>query len=256
MGEPADQKGFQAVDRALTILTSFSSRQQVRSVAELGQELGVHRSTLYRLLTALQRHDLVELAEGKIRPGLRLYELGCLAAQRLEIKPLAQPVLIRYAAQMPEATFSLAIYDRGDVLYLERVDSPYHTLVLAVAGGRIPAYAAGTGKVLLSAQDEEEVERVIRAGLHAFTQHTITDGGRLRAELAQVRRQGYAVIDQEVQLGDYGIAAPVYERSGKAVAAIGVSGAVSRIKPHQPQYLQTALDAAAEISKRLGHPSM
>ena len=255
MTGPSDVRGIQAVERALTILDKFGPQSQVLGVRDLADDLSVHQSTLYRLLGALHRHGLINWQDGKVRPGLRLYELGCLAVGRLSVKPLAQPILFKFAADTEE-TLSLGIYDRGQVLYLERVESPRNVPVVAVAGGRGPVHCTGTGKVLLAAQTEQEVDRVISCGLRRFTQFTVTDGALLRKELAKIRQEGHAISDQELQLGDYAIAAPVYDSAGTVVAAISLSGAVSRISRDQGRYLQAVLDAAAELSKQLGHLRM
>src|SRR5215213_7106293 len=185
--------GVQSVDRALTILAVLARLGQA-GVSELAAELGVHKSTAFRLVNTLESHDIVEQTEvrGKYRLGMGLVRLAGASSARLDLVQQARPVVRRLAAESGE-TVNVAVLSGGSAL-------PSHNWV----GQHIPLHATSNGKVLLSGLEPAEAD--LRLGdrlaeLPAYTRRTITDRAALLEELEEVRAKGFAVAADELEVG-------------------------------------------------------
>lgn len=245
----------QSVDRALTIL-SVLARLGDAGVSEIAGELGVHKSTAFRLLTTLESHDIVEQTEdrGKYRLGMGLSRLAGASTARLDVVQEARPVCRRLAADCGE-TVNVAVLSDRSALYVDQVSGgstlPSHNWV----GEHIPLHATSNGKILLSGLEAAEVDR--RVGeLPAYTPRTITSRAVLHEELEKVRGKGFAVAADELQVGLTAIAAPVRSARGDVVASVSVSGPTFRITDARVQELvPVVVVAGAEVSRRLGWES-
>src|SRR5215213_5451650 len=196
--------GVQSVDRALTILAVLARLGQA-GVSELAAELGVHKSTAFRLVNTLESHDIVEQTEvrGKYRLGMGLVRLAGASSARLDLVQQARPVVRRLAAESGE-TVNVAVLSEGSALYVDQVSGgsalPSHNWV----GQHIPLHATSNGKVLLSGLEPAEAD--LRLGdrlaeLPAYTRRTITDRAALLEELEEVRAKGFAVAADELEVG-------------------------------------------------------
>lgn len=241
------------VDKALDILFAFESAHQSQgmTVRDLEAALGQPKSSLYRLLSALERRGLVEHRDDRYFLGLRLYELGSLVVRCVNLVDAARPVMTALARAVDE-TAVFSVYEGGETVYLERVESPNPFKMVPKWGVRMPAYCVGTGKVLLAWQSQAEIERVLAAGLHPYTARTITDPRRMREELQQIRTHGYGIHDEECHEGVYSVAAPIRDHTGTVIAAIGVSGLTIHVMRDRERFIHEALQAARDISGRLG----
>src|SRR3954470_5584714 len=179
--------GVQSVDRALTILAVLARVGQA-GVSEIAAELGVHKSTAFRLMSTLESHDIVEQTEvrGKYRLGMGLVRLAGASTARLDVVQEARPVCRRLAAESGE-TVNIAVLSDRSALYLDQVAGGSAIHSHNWVGQHIPLHATSNGKVLLSGLDADEVDR--RADdLTAYTRYTITDRAHLRRELESVWR--------------------------------------------------------------------
>jgi IclR family transcriptional regulator, KDG regulon repressor len=244
------QSVMNAID-AINIL----AREADLTLTDIAGRLRTSKTATYRLLLTLQHNGMVtrSIDTKRYRLGLRLWEIGVAALHGFTVRDLALHHLPRLADQCEE-TINFSIYDRGDVLYLDQVLSrPAGSKHLPMAL-RLPAHCSAAGKVLLAHLPDEEVERFCCAGLTSATQHTITSPERLREELAEIRRQGFAINRGEWQLEACGIAAPVLDHTGHAVAAIGVACPALRFSPAWVERVAPpALDHARDISAALGY---
>ena len=260
MGNTTDTAGgVQSVDRALTILTVLARLGQA-GVSEIAAELGVHKSTAFRLMATLENHDIVEQTEvrGKYRLGLGLVRLAGASSARLDVVQEARPVCRRLAAESGE-TVNLAVLSEGSALYVDQVSGmsgvPSHNWV----GQHIPLHATSNGKVLLSGLEPAEVD--LRLGdqlpeLPAYTHRTITSRAGLLRELDIVREQGYAVAADELEVGLTALAAPVRSAHGDVIASISLSGQTFRLPdPRVAELVPVVVAAGAEVSRRLGWDS-
>lgn len=244
--------GVQSVDRALTILEVLARRGE-SGVTEISAELGVHKSTAFRLVATLEQHGLVEQVEGrgKYRLGVGLLRLAGATTARLDVVQEARPILKQLASDCAE-TVNLATLSGGSALYLDQVAGPSALGSHNWVGQHIPLHATSNGKVLLAWLDDEALKDVL-GRLPAYTERTVTGRAALRRELEQVRQAGYAVAVDELEVGLAAVAAPVRGAHGEVIASMSVSGPTFRLtETRQAEVAPLLLAAAEELSHRLG----
>ena len=246
---------IQAIERAVSILNAFSPEDPELGVTELAERLGLHKSTVHRFMVNLDAAGLVERnpRTGRYRLGLRIFELGGLVMQQMNLWDEALPFLEGLVHDTGE-TGHLAVLDGGEAIYIERVEARRALRVPSAIGRGYPAHATNLGKVLLADLPRERVEEIVaERGLAAYTPNTITDLDRLEGELDRIRALGYAVDNEEYDEGLRCIGAPVRDHSGHVVAALGIGGPVTRITPDRVDELaELVMTAARGLSRRLG----
>jgi DNA-binding IclR family transcriptional regulator len=243
----------QSVDRAVTIL-EILAREGEAGVTEIARELGVHKSTVSRLLAALDRRELVaqDTSRGRFRLGVGILRLAGAVGRGLDVVQEGRPVCRALAEEVGE-TVNLAILSGGDALYLDQVAGPAALSPHNWAGQHIPLHATSDGKVLLAFLPAAEATAHLAPRLRRFTDRTITDLAEFLQVLADVRRRGYAVAVEELEDGLTAIAAPVRNAEGEVVASISVSGPSFRITQDRILAIADSVRrAAAGISRRLG----
>lgn len=254
--ETKDQEAtVQSVGRAIAILRAFDSHQPELGVTELSGKLGLNKTTVYRLLTSLQRGGLVDQnpETGKYRLGIGLVSLAGLVLEHIDVRQVARPYL-RALAEKTEETVTLSVLANGEVVNIERVPSPRMVTNVGWVGRRMLPHCVSSGKALLAYLPEHEVESILARGLPRFTDKTITDPARLREELKKVRLQGYAVAQEELEEGLNAVAAPIRNHEGEAIAAVSVSGPSFRLSPEKiPRLAKLTKQTADEISRHLGY---
>ena len=247
----------QSVERAIAILKSFSLERPERSVGELSLELGLHKSTVSRLIKTLQRGRLLSRNPhtGRYRLGLDLIGLAGQVASYMDVREIARPIL-RQLAQDCQESVNLVVLDAGQVVNLEQFVPPERQVKdIGRVGRRMCAHCTAAGKVLLAYLSPAELEQALPGRLPSFTPHTITDPDRLVQELARVREQGYAEAWEELEEGLNALAGPIYDHSGQVVAAASVSGPAYRMTPEQlTRLVGQLLEITQQISAWLGYP--
>lgn len=248
---------IEALARGLEVLALFTAARPALSFNEIVGALDLSKSTAFRILATLEQLGYLEHdpAARRYRPGLKVFQLGFAALAGLEIQQVARPQLERLAQQLDE-TASMAVLEDLDIIYVDRIRNRAIVGVVLGVGSRLPAYSASLGKVLLAGLPEPELrERLARATLAPITAHTIVSRDALLAELAEIRRRGYAISDQELAIGLRGVAAPIRDGQGRAVAAINISGPTSTISPErlERELLPAVLATAERISLALGY---
>lgn len=244
-----------SVANALRLTKAFSEAEPEMGISALASRLGLAKSTVHRLATTLVEYDMLEQNRetGKYRLGLALFELGTLVRRKMDVMNEAQGQIHALADTTGE-TVQLAILDHLSVLYIRIRESRQAVRMSSGLGSRAPAHCTSVGKALLAHRHAEVVQQVIDAGLPRFTANTITDGARLREELAYIRTRGYAIDDEEIEAGLRCVAAPIRDHSGQVVAAISVAAPVQRMTKKAMQASIPSVVAAAEaISRRLGY---
>jgi DNA-binding IclR family transcriptional regulator len=217
--------GRSVTSRALAVLGAFDTSAPRLSLSEIAERSAMPLTTVHRLLGeltdwgALQRRP-----DGRYEIGRRLWDLGLLAPVQLELRQVAAPFLLDVHTATRD-TVHLAVREGRSALYVERVSGRESVPVVSQVGSRLPLHATGVGKVLLAAAPDDVTEAVLRAPTRE-TRYTVVDPGRLRREIAEVRRRGYARTAEEMSLGTLSVAVPVrVERpAGPAVvaAALGI----------------------------------
>lgn len=242
----------QSVDRALSVLTVLA-RAGESGVTEIARELGVHKSTVFRLVATLEAHDLVEqhADRGKYRLGVGILRLAGATNARLDVVQEARSITRDLAARTGE-TVNLAILSETSALYVDQVAGPSGLQPHNWVGQRIPLHATSNGKVLLSELDDSELGTHVPR-LQGYTAHTLTSRSLLRSELSTVRDQGFAVAIDELEVGLTAVAAPVRDAYGDLVASLSVSGPSFRLTAERVSLLvPSVVSAAQEISDRMG----
>ena len=237
---------MQSADRALSILAAFSAARPDLGVSELAAELGMHKSTVSRLLAVLQARGLVRREGDRFSPGPELARLGAVAVRSLAVAQVAREPLELLAERTGE-TVNLAVRQGDQALNVDQVQSAHFVGMTDWKGRGAPLHATANGKALLAFG-----VGALPARLEPLTPRTIVDLAALEQQLAEVRQRGYATAVEELELGLHAVAAPVFDSAGNCVAAVSVSG---------PSYRLAELDeagkacaaTAAEISECLGY---
>jgi IclR family transcriptional regulator, acetate operon repressor len=237
---------MQSADKALAILAVFDETRPDLGVSELAGELGMHKSTVSRLLGTLERRGLVRREGERFAPGPELARLGALAVRGLTLAGAARPPLERLAEETAE-TVNLAVRDGDRALNVLQVDATHFVGVTDWTGRAAPLHATANGKVLLAFGDG------LLGRLTRLTPKTIVDRGQVRAELERTRAAGFAVAVEELELGLHAVAAPIFDATGSCVAAVSVSGPAYRLTEQRlPEVGRLCAAAAADVSARLG----
>jgi DNA-binding IclR family transcriptional regulator len=240
----------QSVDRALSIL-EILARRRGAGVTEIGKELGVHKSTAFRLLAALEARGFVEQAQdrGTYRLGLGVVRLAGAVAAQLDLSRQGHDACDRLAADLGE-TVNIAILDGDRAINVTQSRGAASISSHNWVGRQTPLHATSSGKVLLAFAPPTtplgELER--------FTERTLTEPDELRAQLARIRETGWGFTAEEYEVGLNAVAAPVRGADGSVIAALSVSGPAYRLDPAAfPEIAKRVIAAAAEVSARMGH---
>jgi IclR family transcriptional regulator, KDG regulon repressor len=248
-----------SVANSIRLTKAFSEDEYEMGISALAIRLGLAKSTVHRLATTLVEYDILEQNRetGKYRLGLALFELGTMVRRKMDTNSGAQ-VQIHALADETGETVQLAILDHLSVLYIRIRESRQAVRMSSGLGSRAPAHCTGVGKALIAFQAPDVVQQIVENGLKRYTENTITDPEKLRAELATIRQKGYAIDDEEIEVGLRCIAAPIRDHSGQVTAAISVAAPVQRMTKKNMQATIPSVVAAAEsISRRLGYlPSL
>ena len=246
----------QSVERAIAVLKSFSLERPERGVSELGRELGLHKSTVSRLMGTLKHGGLLsqDPETERYRLGIGLIGLAAQVVIFMDVRQVARPHL-RTLADDCQETVNLSVWDAGQVVNLEQfVTHTRRVKNIGRVGRRMCPHCTASGKVLLAHLDSHELDRILELSLKKFTQHTITDPDELQHELGLVRAQGYATAREELEEGLNVIAAPIYDHTGEVVASISVAGPAYRITPELfPELAARLMKTSMDISDRLGY---
>jgi DNA-binding IclR family transcriptional regulator len=243
------------VANAIRLTKAFSESEYEMGISALASRLGLAKSTVHRLASTLVEYDILEQNRetGKYRLGLALFELGTLVRRKMDAASAAQAEIHQLAEATGE-TVQLAILDHLSVLYIRIRESRQAVRMSSSLGSRAPAHCTSVGKALLAHQPLEVVQQVITQGLKRFTPNTITDSDLLLSELASIRTKGYALDDEEIEVGLRCVAAPIRDHSGQVVAAISVAAPVQRMSKKQVQNtIPTVVSIAEAISRRMGY---
>jgi IclR family transcriptional regulator, KDG regulon repressor len=248
-----------AVERALTILEFIATRQGPVGVGEIAEKLGLAKSTTHRLLEALKNKQFIEQVETleKYDIGIKAIEIGMSGLGNWNIVDIVSPYLKQLAADLHETTF-LAVYDKGEIVYVYKAEGDLAVSTNAQLGTRKPIHCTSLGKAIVSNFHIEEVEKILlEKGMEKYTDRTITDKHSYLEELSKVRQLGYAMDDEEVEVGLTCFAVPIFNYTGNAIAAISIAGPTERMISKKEQIVDALKHLNKYVSTRLGFvPSM
>jgi IclR family KDG regulon transcriptional repressor len=244
-----------SVANAMRVVKAFSDDEYEIGISNLARRLALPKSTVHRLASTLIDAEFLEKnpETGAYRLGLALFDLGMLVRRKMNFVTEARPYL-RALMERTGESVHLTILDHASVLYVNNIASPQAIRMQSNLGARVPAHCCSEGKALLAFRPAAVVDSVIAAGLAARTPKTIVAPQRLRDELALVRGRGYALDDEELEIGLRAAAAPIRDHRGDVIAAVSIAGPVQRVSKKALQ--RFAIDAVATgrtISQRLGY---
>lgn len=238
------------VVKAFRVLELLVQAEAPMSVTKLAAETGMQKSNVHRLLSTLGQLGYVRKGESSLyEPSLRVWEMGQRVYSRLSLASVGRPILRRLVEQTGESAH-LAMFDRVETVYIDRVETENPVRAYTVIGGRAPAYCTASGKALLAWQPVETV-RAVAATIKRLTPETIADLPALTKELALVRSQGYAINLGEFRDNVAGLAAPVRLGNGEVIAAAGISGPLDRLRPRKIRSLAPVVVSAAQAIARM-----
>jgi IclR family pca regulon transcriptional regulator len=250
--EPSGQY-VQSLARGLSVIRAFGRDRPTMTLTDIADVTGLTRATARRFLLTLIELGYVR-ADGRLFALTpRVLELGFSYLSGLALPDIVAPHLEQLSRSLNESA-SASVLDDGDIVYIARVPARRIMTVSITVGTRFPAHATSMGRVLLAGLSDEELDRYLESiGRKALTKNTVTDAAGLRHTLDEVRRQGWALVDQELEQGLRSIAAPLHGADGRVVAAINVSTSTSTasLERISNEYRPAVLQTAAEISAAL-----
>jgi DNA-binding IclR family transcriptional regulator len=261
--EPADdasekQSGsgrLSSVTSALRVLKVVSEEEIELGISSIAKRLGLAKSTVHRLAVTLAAEGFPEQNpdNGRYRLGLALFERGILVRRRMDVSNLGLPLLAALRDRTQE-TVHLAILAQTSIMYLYNLESAQAIGMRSYLGARKPAFCTAEGRVLLAFSPPEVVAAVLKEKLEPRTAKTVTDPKALLRTLDEVRNSGYAIDDEESEVGMRGVAAPVRDIGGSVVTAVGLAGPIQRLTKKELRGLVPQVVATADaVSARLGY---
>ena len=256
MAATKSQYQVRTLERALEVLGAFSLERPELSLSDLAMATDLAPSTTLRLLSILAQYGYVERSSDndRFRIGVGMFERGSIYIQTTSVEAQAQEPLAALARECNQ-TASLAVLDRTEIVHIAVVQPDRAFRYFAPVGQREMAHTTGLGKALLAGLPEEQLEELVtQRGLPGRTDRTITMFSALRAHLAEIREQGYAVDNEESIVGLRCVASPIFDDRNRVVAAISASGPSAEFNDAaMPGIIEVVRKAGVTVSERLGH---
>jgi IclR family pca regulon transcriptional regulator len=251
--EISDRDYVNSLARGLEVISAFTTTRPRMTLSEIANATGMTRATVRRFLLTLVREGYAEKDDKIFSLKPKVLELGYAALSSMGILEVTQPVMNDLAKSLQESVFC-AVLTGEDVTYIARATSDRLVHVSIAVGGRAPAHAVSTGRVLLAAEPPEVLLRYLdRVKLQGFTPYTVTSKVKLRAEIEKVRLEGYSIVDQELEIGLGSISVPVRNGQGRVLAALNVCCPSSRmsIDEMKSRIVPELMQAAQTITRGL-----
>jgi IclR family KDG regulon transcriptional repressor len=251
-----NENTVKSVARAMQILKLVSLKKEGSGVTELSNGVDINKSSVYRILSTLVKHGLVEqdTTTEKYKLGYGVLELAASLLESIDLRKEAAPYL-RELEQATNEVIHLVVYDQGEVVYIEKLDGTETLRMHSKIGRRAPIHCTGVGKAIVAYLPPGHVLDILeRHGMPELTPKTITDRQTYMKELQEIREQGYALDDEENELGIICVSAPIFDQTGQAFAAVSVSGPKIRMsEERQQQLISHVRRTCDQISKRMGY---
>ena len=243
-----------AVERALAMLEAVAQAADGLSNAEISRKLNIPKSSASYILRTLETQGYLtrDAESGKYRVGLKILSLSRGALGGRDVRGIALPIM-RHLTQQTGLTCHLAVLDGPEAVYIEKVEPEGFIRMDTWVGRRMSVHATSVGKAIVAHIPQEQLEQILRKrGMEKRTPKTLTTVPRLLKELEKVRAQGYAVDDEENNLGARCVGAPIFDSAGRPIAAVSVSGPASRLEAHCVQGIaEQVMRACQDISAAL-----
>jgi len=246
----------QSIDRAFEILETLAIEREGLGVTEIGKKVGLHKSTVHRILNTMAERGYIEQNQdtGAYRLGLKFIELCSLYLNNVELKTEAQLYLRNLSALTGQPVHLATLVD-GAAVYIDKIEQYNNIRMYSAIGKRIPLHCTAVGKALLSDKSPEYIRKLLDQNqLTSFTPNTLTDLDQILEEINRVKELGWAKDDEEHEVGIRCIAAPIYDYRRRIIAAVSTSGNKNIISSDKDEEIaQYVIKAARDISKRMGY---
>ncbi|MBV7273899.1 IclR family transcriptional regulator [Clostridium sp. PL3] len=250
------QEMVQSVDRSLSILEVLSDYEEGLGITEISEKVNLHKSTVHRLLSTLIQKGYVKQDEdtNKYRLTLKLFELGSKNIGKMDIVNVVKPYL-KELMKITNETVHLVVRDGNEIVYVDKVESENTIRMYSRIGKRNPLYCTAVGKAMLSYMEDEKVEQIWnQSKIERLTENTITDMGQFKEHLRLVRKNRYAVDEQENEIGIRCLGAAVLNYRGEVCGAISISGSIlSFTEDKIEKFSNILIEYTDKISKELGY---
>ena len=250
-----DESPSVAVERALAMLEAVAQDSEGLSNADISRKLQIPKSSASYILRTLENQGYLNRdANGKYRVGLKILSLSRGALSGIDVREVALPIM-RHLVEKTSLTCHLAILDGPEAVYIEKVEPPGFIRMDTWVGRRMRIHATSVGKALAAFIPQERLQKIVsERAMEKRTPKTITTLPRLLKELEKVRTQGYAVDDEENNLGARCVGAPVFNQQGAIEASVGLSGTIGQVNAQtMPRIVEALKDAARHVSMQLGY---
>jgi DNA-binding IclR family transcriptional regulator len=241
------------VERALDVLLCFSMQTPELNMTQIAEKVGIHKSTVHRLLATLERRRFVrrDPVTGIYRPGIRLLQMAYLTLEDMDIRQIVHPYMHKLVDEFRE-TVDLAILDEGEAVFVDVVESPQRVKLAAAPGQRLPAVSTASGKAILAFLPEDEVKKIRDQNNYQFKPNKILPLKAFLEDIALTRKRGYAFDEEELEVGIHAIGAPIMGTKGLPIASIAIAGPAYRLPRKLMETIGPKLaHTAQEISKEV-----
>jgi DNA-binding IclR family transcriptional regulator len=247
---------IQAVDHALDLLEQFQGDVDELGVTELSKRLKLHKNNVFRLLATLESRSYIEQnrVTENYRLGLKTLELGQTFIKQMGLLRQSRPVLESLVKECNETTY-VAILKDSYIVYLDVVETDMTVRVVPRVGSRLPAYCTAAGKIQLAYMTDEELDHYLpNKELKGYTANTITDRDAFKEHLRKVAEQGYALDNEEMDIGVCCVGAPIRDYTRRIIGAVSISGPSMRFSPEriEKELIPLVKRAGEDISTKLG----
>lgn len=258
-GGKALSESIRAVERALDVLLCFTSQTPELTMTQIADQIGIHKSTVHRLLGTLERRRFVQRdpATGAYRLGIRLFQMAYLTLEHNDLRRLATPFMRRLRNQYQE-NVDISVLDEPDVVFVNHMEGPQQVKVAGTTGKRLPAFATASGRAILAYLPDEKVRSILARGMPKYTPYTPLTPEAVLEDLKCIRAQGFAFSEQEYEDGISAVAAPILDSCDRPIAAVAVVGPTYRLtRERMVEIGRDVLTTARDISREIelaAHP--
>lgn len=247
---------IQSLDRALKMLDLFDEFHKELKITEISKRMELHKSTVHSLLKTMQSHGYIEQdsESGKYRLGLKLLERGHFVHQTMDLRLIVRPFIEQLSRQTGQTTH-LVVLDGREGVYIDKVDGKQAVIRYSHIGKRVQLHSSAVGKVLIAHQPPFIIEQLMQGYEYKkLTAHTIDNPQDFLAEIEKIKAAGYAIDDEENELGVRCFGIPIRDHSGEVKASISLSLLPARTSEKDIEaYLRLLIKTGEEISAKLGY---
>ncbi|MBP7278591.1 MAG: IclR family transcriptional regulator [Sedimentibacter sp.] len=245
----------QSIDRAVAILDCFSEEKKELKLSEISERLGLNKSTVHGIISTLKYHGFISQDEEtqKYKLGIRFVQFGDLVINSMNIRNAAVPVIDAVCEKIEE-TVHVAMLDGLDVVWIEKRECTKSIKTSTKIGARLPAYTTADGKIIICYQNKDKIKNYLPKRIPQYTNNTITNKSEFIKKLEEMKKNGYAIDNEEYVEGLKCVAAPIFDHDGKVRFSLSTTGPAFRMNEERIKELIVIIkEAANEISQRIGY---